>query len=478
MGERRIMRGNTWEADNAGLVDDLVLAGPGGEPCLRFCSAAGAGHESTMDRTELGAAVAGRQAELAAAGLAPGDVLALKIAPGTGYVVTLLAGWRLGAQVVLLDHRLTEHETSRALDRTKPRLLVTGTGSGGALRAWHDVALRYEARAAGPAATDHVLIQLSSGSTGPSKVIGRTAGSLAAEIARYQLIPGMPARGERIVVLNSLIHAFGLVGGLLHGLSSGVEIVVPELLTPESILTALAGAGNPATLLGVPFHIELLSAVSGAPALPQLRRVITGGEIIRPGLAARFQERYGVPLGECYGMTEVGVIAMDADGAHRPAAGRPAPGVEARIEDGELLVSAPECPYVGEVAEGRWAGGWLRTRDAARIDSEGRVTILGRLDSQISVGGLKVDLTEVEGTLSGLPGVSEAIVVHDRGIEAYVALEPGLTGQAVEAELAGLLAPFKRPRRLHVLAAGLPRTSSGKRIRDHAALRAAAAEGG
>ena len=75
-----------------------------------------------------------------------------------------------------------------------------------------------------------------------------------------------------------------------------------------------------------------------------------------------------------------------------------------RVEDGELLVQMAASPYIGLIDETRWVEGWLRTRDAATIDrATGLVTILGRLDSQISIGGLKVDLTEVEQTLCALP---------------------------------------------------------------------------
>jgi acyl-coenzyme A synthetase/AMP-(fatty) acid ligase len=101
------------------------------------------------------------------------------------------------------------------------------------------------------------------------------------------------------------------------------------------------------------------------------------------------------------------------------------------------------------------------------------VTIRGRLDSQVSIGGLKVDLTEVEQTLAALPEVAEVVVLHDDGIEAYLALAPGGRPEAVEAAIVRELAAFKRPRRLRVLAA-LPRTATNKVVRDPAALRRAA----
>ena len=65
----------------------------------------------------------------------------------------------------------------------------------------------------------------------------------------------------------------------------------------------------------------------------------------------------------------------------------------------------PATPYVGLIDPTRWSDGWLHTKDAGTVDPDtGLVTILGRLDSQVSIGGLKVDLTEVEHTLAGFAG--------------------------------------------------------------------------
>ncbi len=171
-------------------------------------------------------------------------------------------------------------------------------------------------------------------------------------------------------------------------------------------------------------------------------------------------------------MTEVGVIATDLFGEHAPAL-RPAPGLEVIERDGQLLVSRPESPYVGLVDPTRWADGWLHTKDAGRVDpNTGLVTVLGRLDSQISVGGLKVDLMEVEATLAALPGVGAAVVTHEDVITAYVQLAEPASAAGVDAALTERLAAYKRPRRLLVLDQ-LPRTTTGKLVRDRAVLRAA-----
>jgi acyl-coenzyme A synthetase/AMP-(fatty) acid ligase len=453
-------------AAGPGWVDDVLLAGPDQEICLRL----GTG----IDRATLRAEVAARQETLARLGIGPGGFVALNLPPSLAYIANLFAVWRLGAQVVLLDHRLTPYEVDQTLDRLAPQAVVAPDGPlTGGLRAYHDVTDVARARAGSPAATGHVLLQLSSGSTGPSKVIGRTARSLIDEINRYHQMDGVPRRGERVVLLASMVHVLGLVGGLLYCLNAGIELVLPDRLTVDAIHKAVQAGDAPTSLLGVPFHIELLASVERPPALPSLVRMTTGGELVRAEVAARFVERYGVALGNMYGMTEVGVIATDLFGRTRPAV-RPAPGITVREEGGELLVGTPASPYVGLSDPTRWVDGWLHTRDAGVVDAEtGLVSIRGRLDSQVSVGGLKVDLTEVEHTLADLPGVESAVVIHDNGIEAFV-MAPEFPGGAagIEAALASRLAAYKRPRIIHVLAQ-LPRTATGKLVRDTRVLRAA-----
>jgi 3-hydroxy-4-methylanthranilate adenylyltransferase len=202
----------------------------------------------------------------------------------------------------------------------------------------------------------------------------------------------------------------------------------------------------------------------------------TGGELVRADVYDAFVDRYNVRLGNMYGMTEVGVIATDLFGANRPAV-IPAPGLAVREEGGELHVSLPTSPYLGDQDPNRWSDGWLHTKDAGSVDpSTGLVRVFGRRDSQVSVGGLKVDLTEVEHMLAALPEVAAAVVVHDQAIEAYLVLTDGAEVSAVESEITTRLAPFKRPRRLHVVSE-LPRTATGKLVRDRSVLRDAGPSG-
>ncbi|WP_268256633.1 class I adenylate-forming enzyme family protein [Kitasatospora xanthocidica] len=446
-------------------VDRLLLAGPGGEECLHL--------GAPIDRDALRALVEEQSVRLSAVGLGPGGTVALRLPPSLAFVAVLLACWRLGAQVALLDHRLTDHEVDAAVARLAPQVLVgSAHRPAAALRGFSEAEPVAVALPEGrPARTGHALVQLSSGSTGPAKVIARTAGDLLRELDCYRRLEEFPGEGERVVLLSSVVHVLGLVGGLLNGLYAHAALTVPERMTAAGILAAVAGSDRPTTVIGVPFHAELLAGAVTPPPLPRLRRMVVAGELVRPGLPALFTRRYGVPLGTMYGMTETGVIATDLDGTLHPAK-RPVHGMRMRLVKGELQLGAASSPYPGLDDPTRWSDGWLHTRDAAELDGAGGlVTVLGRLDSQVSIGGLKVDLTEVEQTLTALPEVREAVVVFDGGaIEAYLATEPGADLALLQDGLTRRLAAYKRPRRLALLPA-LPRTATGKLLRDPAALR-------
>jgi acyl-coenzyme A synthetase/AMP-(fatty) acid ligase len=440
--------------DQSDWVDRVLLPEAGAQPCLDF--------GSPIDRAALRQSVAARRQVLGAAGVRRGGTVALRMPPSLDLITTLLAVWSGGGQAVLLDHRLTDAEVAAALELLHPQFLVTAGG---------DPAPLPGGRAA---TTDHVVVQLSSGSTGRSKAIGRTAADLERELDCYARLSEFPGRGERVVLLSSMVHVLGLVGGLLNALHAGAELVLPDRMTPVGILDAVGRRDAPTTVIGVPFHAELLAGRKAPPQLPQLRRMIVAGELVRPGVAEAFTERYGVPLGTMYGMTETGVIATDPSGREHPWLD-PVHGMELSIADGELHIRMPESPYLGQTDPTRWSEGLLHTRDAASLDpATGRVAVHGRRDSQVSIGGLKVDLNEVEQALSALPDVEEAVVLFaDGAIEAYVSGRD--TGpERLRELLAERLAGYKLPRRMAVLPA-LPRTATGKLLRSAATLREHAA---
>ena len=150
-------------------VDEVLLAGAANDVCLHL--------GAPVSRGELGRLVAERHRALADAGLRRGGSLALRLPPSLAFITNLLACWQIGAQASLLDHRLTAYEVDVALQRLLPQVVVTAERStGGPLRGFAEITEGVRAYPGRPAATTHAVIQLSSGSTGPSKIIARDAG--------------------------------------------------------------------------------------------------------------------------------------------------------------------------------------------------------------------------------------------------------------------------------------------------------------
>jgi acyl-coenzyme A synthetase/AMP-(fatty) acid ligase len=459
-------------ADMQSLVSGLLDAHPGELPYLVH-------GEDVVSRDQFRAAVAWETEVLAGHGIGEGHKVMLQLPPSYTQVEILFALWQLGAQVMLVDHRLkpAEVDTLRAL--CHPQFLLSTDTDGRSPIGFVPRYMVVVTRCADGrgAVTEHRLVQFSSGSTGEPKVIGRTPASLAQEIDRFGQIEGMPRRGERVLLLSSTAHSFGLIAGLLHSLAGGATVVFARRLTATGILAEVEHGGVH-LVFGTPFHYELLSTAREAPALPELRAAVSGGEIMRPETAARFADRFGVAVGESYGTTESGVIAMDVSGASRPSVGRAAPGMELRIRDEALEVRLPDgSPYLYEPSGRRYVDGWLRTFDRAELDASGAVHLLGRSDSLVVVGGLKLDLTEVETVLRAHPGVTGAVVVHSDVIEAYVSIrdDTGPSAGELLRYCRERLADYKLPRTVHVLPV-LPRTSNGKLVRRRDVLLAQSAD--
>jgi long-chain acyl-CoA synthetase len=168
--------------------------------------------------------------------------------------------------------------------------------------------------------------------------------------------------------------------------------------------------------------------------------------------------------------------------------GRAVPGVEVKIVDengNELGVDQPgeiitRGPHVmkgyfrrPDATAERIRDGWLYTGDMGKRDAEGYYYHLGRRDDMIITGGLNVYPAEVENLIYTYPAVQETIVfaIPDakRGAVIGAAIVPRPSASVDERELLGFLranlANFKVPAKI-IIRESLPRTSSGKNIRD------------
>ncbi|MEU6990935.1 class I adenylate-forming enzyme family protein [Streptomyces sp. NPDC046465] len=405
-------------------------------------------------------------------GITAGNSVLLRMKPSFTYLQVLLALWSRGAQVVLVDFRLQPAEYEPLVDLVRPQYAVVATGAGGPVAGFRQESdFAVQRLPDGRPAFDGVrLVQFSSGSTGRPKVIGRPADSVLAELDRHSALPGVPGRGDRVMLLNSVMHNMGLVSGVLHALAAGATLIVPPTLRPAEVVRMMARTEATA-VYGTPVHYDLLSRVGSGPELPALRLAVSGGERVPQETFDRFRTHFGLPISPVYGVTEFGLIAGDLSGASTPPQlGPPVPGAEVRVNGEELFVRMGQSPYLYSEHTDRFENGWLRTYDRVHQDpATGILGMLGRVDSLVVVGGLKVDLTEVEAVLLDHPRVTETVVTHGEVIEAFVGADQALTPDELTAWCRERLSPVKNPKRFFVTRQ-LPRNSMGKLVRDRALM--------
>lgn len=246
-------------------------------------------------------------------------------------------------------------------------------------------------------------------------------------------------------------------------------------------------AGVPTTAL------QLLEAArTEKDGLESLVLLSTGGAAAPPGIVAGITAAYGerVEPRNGYGLTETcgGVLSnVGAEyRAHPGSVGRPSPATEVRIdrpdEDGvgELWLRGQSLVrgYWGNEAASRAAfadGGWFKTGDLARVDDDGRVSVVDRLTDMVIRGGENVYCVEVEGVLHEHPDVLDAAVlgvphpVLGEEVVAVVRLRDGAAAdtaaERLRAHVGARLAAFKVPARVLVREEELPRNPTGKLLK-------------
>ena len=217
----------------------------------------------------------------------------------------------------------------------------------------------------------------------------------------------------------------------------GADIVMPHrwlLGGPPCRLIKLA---RPTIVSGVPTiwasMLEYAQAHPDEVDFSSIRLATSGGSALPEPLMKAFRDRYGVQMGQGWGMTETSPVCTYAQ-VGRPgeregkplSAGRLLPGVEMRAVTPEGAIAAWDGETVGEIeVRGPWVtgsyldeaqdrefhGGWLRTGDIGTIDEDGYLTISDRLKDVIKSGGEWISSLRLENELAGHPGVFEVAVI-------------------------------------------------------------------
>lgn len=253
------------------------------------------------------------------------------------------------------------------------------------------------------------VILFTSGTTGAPKGVALIHANLIANIAQCRAhIPFDPD----FVFFNALplFHAFGLTGGALLPILSGLRTVLhPTPLDHERIPKLIAATGA-SVLVSTDTFAHMYARAAGPDALSGLRFAVLGEEKVRASTLDLFAERSPAQVLQGYGATECGpVISVNQPDADRPdTVGRLLPGMQARLNPLPGVTAGDALQLCGpNVMRGyldpdqpgaitQSGDGWFDTGDLARIDADGFITVTGRTKRFAKIGAEMVSLTAVE----------------------------------------------------------------------------------
>lgn len=437
---------------------------------------------------EVAARSAGLAGALEARGVGRGDVVMTLIGNRAEWVLAMLACFRIGAVALPCNTQLRRSDLAHRVAVAGPvmalgedRLLAELPEGLDYLDLGEIQAVLDEERPQAPPAApadldprDPALIVFSSGTTGAARG--------AVHTQRYLL-------GQRL----QAEHWFGARPGELawctaaSGWSKSARnaFIAPWLAGAAAYLRegrfepderlAICERERINVLCQAPTEYRMLAKRTELRPVRSLRRLVSAGEPLNAGVIAAFRDALGLDIHDGYGQTETGALTGAIDGieVRDGSMGKALPGIELRIEGGELLLRTASCPtffshYIGSEP---YAEEWWRTGDLVREDDDGYLWFEGRDDDVIISSGYRIGPFEVESALVSHPAVSEAAAVAapdaERGaiVRAIVVLRSGDPGAKLARELQEHVrrqtAPYKYPRIVE-FAESLPKTASGK----------------
>jgi acyl-coenzyme A synthetase/AMP-(fatty) acid ligase len=463
---------------------DVVEATPPDRLALVTISREGERREWTF------AEVADRSARLAgtlaAHGVERGDVVMTVVGNRPEWVFAMVACFRLGAVVLPCTEQLRAKDLRLRIDATAPVAILADERDLGELElAAPDARVltvpdeslfgSEPAPAADLAAEDPCLISFTSGTAGEPK--GVLHGQRYLPGQRLQAEHWLDARAGELVwctaasgwsksARNSFVAAW---------LRGAAALLHDARFDPTQRLELLEREGVN-VLCMAPTEYRVLAKRAEPRPVDGLRGLVAAGEPLDAEVLRVFHEATGLWIRDGYGQTETGQLtANPPDAVPRPGSmGRPLPGVELAVEEGELVLADPATDptfFVGYLDEPAPPGRW-HTGDRVHVDEEGYLHFEGRADDVIISAGYRIGPFEVESALVSHPAVAEAAVVaapdEERGsvVRAVVVLRDGYAAgddlaRDLQSHVREQTAPYKYPRIVD-FATELPKTSSGK----------------
>lgn len=450
-------------------------------------------------------------------GVAPGDRVTLYAQNCWEWIVSYYAIARIGAVINPINVMLTPEEVLFVVQDCGAKAVLASPEKGEALldvkgdSPLRDVILFGAVKRTGAHSFDELLtgasaalddvpvaskeistIAYTSGTTGHPKGAILTHRNV---ICNSGLTATMHVRHSSDVVVTALpaAHVYGNV--VMNGaFMCGMTLVLFPRFNEQEVLQAIAQYR--ATMFeGVPtMYLYLLKCPDlDRAALDSLTRCTVGGQTMAVSKMREVEERFGCPLLELWGMTEIAGLGtthpLYATNRHG-SIGVPLPQVECRIADpqnaadklpagkiGELMVRGPIVMkgYYGNpsaTAETIEPDGWLHTGDLAWRDEEGYIYAVDRKKDMILTGGFNVYPAEIERVIAAHPEVAMVAVgsqpdeMKGEVARAYVVLKSGAAADpdSILAYCRQHLAAYKVPRSVRFVAE-LPKTSTGKILR-------------
>ncbi|HEY6731720.1 MAG TPA: AMP-binding protein [Solirubrobacterales bacterium] len=469
------------------LIEDLMERSPASR--LGIVAIDPEGNRRDWYFGELIACSAGISGAFAARGVQRGDVVMTLVGNRIEWVLSLLACWRMGAVALPCSTMLRRADLEHRLAAANPKLcvgeeaLLAELPDGIQAMTMADVArvLDEDLPQETPAAIeemdpeDPALIVFTSGTTGEPRGV----------VHAYRYLLGQQAQAE---------HWFGSRKGdlawcttatgwsksarnvfLAPWLTGAAAVIHDGRFDPAERLD-FAEALGVNVLCQAPTEYRMLARRTALRPLPALRRMVSAGEPLDPETIAAFGEAMGLEPADGYGQTETGHVTANLVGesVREGSMGKPLPGIETRIEAGELQLRAASSPtFFSHYLDGeRFEGEWWQTGDLVREDEDGYLYFEGRGDDIILSSGYRIGPTEVESALLSHAAVADAAAVAapdpERGsvVRAIVVLRDGGSGDEnlvhdLQEHCKRETAPYKFPRIIE-FAAELPKTSSGK----------------
>jgi acetyl-CoA synthetase len=471
------------------FIEDVVEAFPAAQPALIEVDAAG--RRRVHHFGELFARSAGLSGAFASRGVRRGDVVMTLVGSRVEWVLAMLACWRMGAVALPCNPQLRRKDLDLRARAADPRLAVCEERYLGELPEGvphmdmddlavvldEDVPQETPAPLERLEPGDPAAIVFTSGTTGeprgvvyPQRYLAGQRlqaehwfGSRPGEVAWCTAAPGWS---------KSTRNAF-----VAPWMSGAVAVLHDGRFDPPERLRLCEELGVN-VLCQAPTEYRMLAKRAELRPLPSLRRLVSAGEPIEPETIRLFRERLGLPVADGYGQTETGAVSGmrpgDDDPARDGSMGRPLPGIETRVVDGELQVRPDSSPtfFARYLDGGHFEGEWWPTGDRVRADDDGYLWFEGRADDLILSSGYRIGPFEVESALVSHPAVAEAAAVAapdpERGavVRAIVVLRREDTpseelARELKEHVKAQTAPYKYPRIVE-FATELPKTSSGK----------------